>query len=93
MHTHLLQDVKNSVCGAIQLVVRLDVLIDHLSLVGQIAGLCDDFGDGLASHATTLGSEVDAFAGALRHIASSVAYKGGTTNNSSWSTINTFKKN
>ena len=85
VRTYLLEDVKDSVCRAVELVVWLDVLLDHLSLSGKLAGLCDDLGDGLARHTTTLGRKVDAFTGAFRHIASSVADKGSTANNSSWS--------
>ena len=89
-HHNLLENVKDSVCRTVELVVWLDVLIDHLSLSGQLAGLCDNLGDGLARHTTTLGSEVDAFAGAFRHIAGSVTDKSSATNNSSRSEVNCY---
>lgn len=87
---HLLEYVKDSVCRTIELVVRLDVLLDHLSLSGQLAGLCDNLGDGLASHTTTLGSEIDTFTGAFRHIAGSVTDKGSTADDSSWSEVDCY---
>mmetsp|Transcript_7160 Transcript_7160/g.15532 ORF Transcript_7160/g.15532 Transcript_7160/m.15532 type:complete len:424 (-) Transcript_7160:245-1516(-) len=73
---HLLQDVEDSVGGSIKLIVISKVRPFNLFLGGKPLSAFHELNNGLSSHATGLGGEVDTLTRALGDIPSGISNEG-----------------
>mmetsp|Transcript_76284 Transcript_76284/g.120466 ORF Transcript_76284/g.120466 Transcript_76284/m.120466 type:complete len:499 (-) Transcript_76284:183-1679(-) len=73
----LLQQIQDQIGWAV-LAIPLTKVLHQIGLIDHAGALLGVLHDGLCAHATALGGEVDAFTGALGHVARCITHQDGT---------------